>query len=294
MTEWKGKTRGGSFGYKFFIFLIKKLGIKAAYAFLYCVVPYFIPFAPKATHSIWIYSRRILKQGYCKSIAFLFKSYYRFGQTIIDKVAIGNGMTDKYKFEFENYTEFIDILNSDSGAIIIGAHVGNWQIGTPFFDDYAKKINVVMYDGEYRKIKELLERNSLSLDYKVIPVNNNNLNHIFEITSALDNGEYVCFQGDRYLNEERCLATDFMGYKADFPQGPFLLASKLKVPVIFYFAMREKGLQYRFHFTIAEIDKEAKSVQLQQSLLEQYALALKKTINKYPEQWFNYYNFWKL
>ena len=51
MSTWKGKTRGGTFGYLFFIYLIKYLGITAAYGFLSLVVLYFIPFAPKATKS---------------------------------------------------------------------------------------------------------------------------------------------------------------------------------------------------------------------------------------------------
>ena len=50
MSEtWKGKTRGGIFGYMFFIYMIRCLGITAAYGFLALVVLYFIPFAPKAT-----------------------------------------------------------------------------------------------------------------------------------------------------------------------------------------------------------------------------------------------------
>ena len=49
MSEtWKGKTRGGTFGYMFFIYMIRCLGITAAYGFLALVVLYFIPFAPKA------------------------------------------------------------------------------------------------------------------------------------------------------------------------------------------------------------------------------------------------------
>lgn len=45
MSEtWKGKTRGGTFGYMFFIYMIRCLGITAAYGFLALVVLYFIPF----------------------------------------------------------------------------------------------------------------------------------------------------------------------------------------------------------------------------------------------------------
>lgn len=88
----------------------------------------------------------------------LLRNYYRLGQILIDKVAIGNGKADRYRFEFERYPEFLRLLDSEQGVIMIGAHVGNWEIGVPFFDDYGKKIHIVMYDAEHRKIKEMLEK----------------------------------------------------------------------------------------------------------------------------------------
>ena len=160
MSEtWKGKTRGGTFGYMFFIYMIRCLGITAAYGFLSLVVLYFIPFAPKATASTWQYARNRLKYGRAKAAGLLLKNYYRLGQILIDKVAIGNGMADKYHFEFENYQAFLNVLNGNTGVIMIGAHVGNWEIGAPFFDEYGKKINIVMFDAEHERIKEILEKN---------------------------------------------------------------------------------------------------------------------------------------
>lgn len=293
MSEtWKGKTRGGTFGYMFFIYMIRCLGITAAYGFLVLVVLYFIPFAPKATGNTWSYARNRLKYGRLKSVALLLKNYYRLGQILIDKVAIGNGMTGKYHFKFENYQAFLDVLNGNTGVIMIGAHVGNWEIGAPFFDEYGKKINIVMFDAEHERIKEILEKNASTRDYKIIPVNEDSLTHVFRITEALDRREYVCFQGDRYLNKEKLLTTSFMGKEAKFPMGPFLLASKLKVPVVFYFAMREAQRTYRFHFFIAETVVRTKEKRAEQALLEQYTQTLEKIVRQYPEQWFNYYPFW--
>lgn len=203
MSEtWKGKTRGGAFGYMFFIYMIRILGVNAAYAFLNLVILYFIPFAPKATRCMWQYARTILKYNRSRSISLLIRNYYRLGQILIDKVAISNGMTDNFHFKFENYKQFLNILNGDSGVIMIGAHVGNWEIGAPFFDTYGKKINIVMFDAEHERIKEMLQKNAITRDYKIIPVNEDNLTHIFRITEALNAKEYVCFQGDRYLNKE--------------------------------------------------------------------------------------------
>ena len=50
-------------------------------------------------------------------------------------------------------------MDGDQRVIMIGAHVGNWEIGTPLFNDYIKKMNVVMYDAEHQKIKEILKKN---------------------------------------------------------------------------------------------------------------------------------------
>ena len=115
----------------------------------------------------------------------LLLNYYRLGQILIDKVAIGNGKVNQYQFKFEQYPEFLQLLNSEQGVIMIGAHVGNWEIGVPFFDDYGKKINIVMYDAEHRRIKEILEKNGQDREFKIIPVNEDNLTHVFRITEAI-------------------------------------------------------------------------------------------------------------
>lgn len=291
--KWGGQSRGGLFGYLFFVYLIRILGIRFAYFFLSFVVVYFIPFAPKATRSTWKYARKIKKLGFWASVKMLFTNYYRLGQILIDKVAISMGKTKSYRFEFENYEEFLSVLNKDTGVVMIGAHVGNWEIGAPFFDEYGKKINIVMFDNEHQRIKEVLERNSNAQQFKIIPVNKDSLNHVFEITKALSMHEYVCFQGDRAVHEDKLLESSLLGVKAKFPMGPFLLASKMRCPVVFYFAMREKHRTYRFKFFIVESLSREKGVRLEQTLLDKYTLALDSVLETYPEQWFNYYDFWK-
>lgn len=289
-SDWKGQTRGGLFGYRFFIWLIRRAGIRTAYAFLYLVVPYFVLFAPKAVKSVWAYSRKSLRLGRGASFRMIFKNFHSLGKILIDKMAINGGMSGKYTFEFENYNQFLNILDSGSGVIMIGAHTGNWEIGVPFFDKYGGKLNIVMYDNEHQRIKELLAANAIPHEYKVIPVNEDNLSHIFAITAVLRKGEYVCFQGDRYTPEEKTVRGRFLGRDALFPLGPFLLASKMRTPVVFYFAMREPGMKYRFYFYPMVPGSGKLSVE---TVLEKYAAVLEKMVKEYPEQWFNYYDFWK-
>lgn len=290
-SRWKGKSRGGVWGYLFFIRTIRFLGIRTAYTFLLLVVPYFVPFAPRSTAAIWYYNRQRLGYGRLKAALRIFAHYYCFGQIIIDKIAIDHGMSGRYAFEFDNYDEFLAVLDSGAGVVLISAHVGNWAIGAPFFEDYGRKMNVVMYDAEYQKIKEALERNSSARDYRIIPVTDDSLDSILAIKRALDDREYVCFQGDRFVNPKNVVEADFMGGRARFPSGPFVVATRMQARVVFYFAMRERGRKYRFHFVMA--DEAAKDGgKPEEQLLRQYTGALAGIVGKYPRQWFNFYRFW--
>ena len=287
-TEWSGKSRGGGFGHAFFVFLIRHCGIRSAYLFLALVCCYFIPFAPRATAAVWDYYRRRHRYGRLRAAAALYRHYYRFGQTLIDRVAIRAGMGDCYDFRFDNYDAFMELLRRGSGVVMIGAHVGCWEAGSRFFSQYEGRLNVVMYDAEWARIREAVERHADMRNYRIIPVNGPSLDVVLKIKVALNGGEPVCFQGDRFLSDEHTLTARFMGAEARFPEGPFLLAAKLQTPVVFYFAVREARRRYRFLFTIVDTDEHPTSMEL----LDRYVGALEGVLDHYPEQWYNFYKFW--
>lgn len=289
--QWDGKSRGGRFGYQFFVYTIRLLGIRCAYCFLAFIVIYFIPFAPKATKAIWKYNRQIRGLGVWASIKELYCHYYVFGQTLIDRVAMKGGLADKYHYAFDNYDRFLEILNSGQGVVMIGAHIGCWEAGAGFFGSYGKNINIVMLDAEHKQIKEVLDENAdKENNYKIIPLNKDIIEAMLQIKIALNNGEYICFNGDRYMAKEHVATIDFFGTHAMFPMGLFKIAAKCRVPIVFYYSMREPDCTYRFMFEEAVIDRKTTP----EMILEQYAHSLEKVVRKYPRQWFNFYDFWNI
>lgn len=293
--QWEGRTRGGAFGYLFFIRLVKIFGLGAAYAFLCLVVLYFIPFAPKRTKSVWVYSRKILGLSIVRSSLAVVSSYYAFGQSIIDKVVTGMGLSDRFTYSFDRHDLILEPVGKKLGCVVIGAHVGSWQMGAPFFGPNGAKVNVVMYDNEYQQVKDVISENTGHQQYSIIPVKEDDVSFLISITAALRRGELVCIQGDRYMHEDRVMTATFMGREAEFPEGPFVLASKMKCPVVFYFAMRGKGRHYRFVFRTPEsvlpyIDGQDRK----DYIFKAYVKALEDIVREYPMQWFNYYDFWKL
>ncbi len=291
--EWSGKSRGGAAGYLTFVFIIKYLGVTMAYVLLSLVVIYFIPFAPKATSSVWHYSRKILGYGVISSLIFVYRSYFNLGVALIDKTAVASGEYDKFNFKFDEPQEVIDVLNSKTGAVIMGAHFGNWEIGAPYFNKYGKEMQVVMVDSEYQKIKQILESQKRINCFGVIPVKEGSLSHIFEIRDALDKGAYIAIQGDRVNPGSRGIEMDFMGSRATFPLGPFVIAARYDVPVVFYYAIRTGYKRYLFHFDLYKKDISNNTLRGEMAILESYVKGLEQIVRTAPEQWFNYFKFWR-
>ena len=123
--------------------------------------------------------------------------------------------------------------------------------------------------------------------FKVIPIKND-LSHIISIRNALVNNEFVAIHADRYLEGAKFIELDFMGKKAKFPYGPFVIASKFDAPVTFVFAAKDGEYSYHLSAT-APITQKMKP----EEIARLYVDELEKKVRQYPEQWFNYFNFFQ-
>ena len=289
MKQWDGRSKGTVLGYKIFVYVMKKLGIKAAYAVLYFVAFYYFMTARSSNKSIKYYFKNRLKFSTFYSILATYKSYFIFGQTLIDKVAINAGLRSKYTYEFDGIDLLKDLLNQKQGGILISAHVGNFEVAEHFFADidFDCQINLVTTDMERSVIKEYLESISMKPSIKFILIKED-LSHIFEINNALSQNELICFTGDRYFEGNKTMQAELLGKEADFPAGPFAIASRLKVPVAFVYVMKEKNLHYHLYARQAVFKHRDAN-----ALLKEYCNNLEIIVKKYPYQWFNYFDFWK-
>ena len=288
MAQWDGKSRGAVVGYRIFIFFIHKLGIRSAYILLYFVAFYFLLFSFKGSRANFYYFHKRLGFSKIKSIFKVYRNYYTFGQTIIDRVAISSGLRDKFTYEFDGEDILIDLLNRKQGGILISAHVGNFEIAEFFFNemDNLSQINLVTTDREHTEIKKYLERIASKSELKFILIKED-LSHIFEINNALNSNELICFTGDRYFEGQKTLTKEFLGKEAKFPAGTFLLGSRLKVPVVFVYVMKESAKHYHL-YTREAVFKSRNA----EDLLKKYTESITWILKKYPYQWFNYYDFW--
>ena len=294
MAKWSGKTRGGTFGYKFFILLIKNSNQKVTYFFLRIVAFYFFLFV--RNKNIKFYFRDIHK---LKGLAFqkaLYRNYLMLGEVLVDKIAFLVKPRVHFTFDYEGEEYLHEMAAGGKGGMLIGAHMGNWELAGNLLDRIDNKVNVLMLDAEHQSIKALLESYKVLSKFEVILIRDD-FSHLIKIREALERNEFVVMHGDRYVDGNGVIELDFMAAKAKFPVGPLYMASKFAVPVSFVYTLKDRATHYHFYATKPEIFPYPASLKRRREdirvMVEKYVSNLEFMVKRYPTQWFNYFPFWE-
>jgi predicted LPLAT superfamily acyltransferase len=291
MPSWQGKSRGNKTGFRIFVWVLKHAGLRPAYLLLRFVAFYFFIFSGRAFRHQYIFFRQRLGFPAWRSVLNIYKNYYWFGQTIIDKVMLTSGLKNPFRFEFEGEGNLREMVELKKGGLLLSAHVGNWEIAGHLLQRLGTNMHIVMYDGEQQEIKDYLGSITEKHSARIILIKED-LSHIYAIQQALDNNEFVCMHADRFLKGNKTLSGILLNKPALFPAGPFLLANSFKSPVSFVFAMKDHSLDYHFYATASKIYAGTREISISE-MLGDYCFAMEGTIRKYPLQWYNYYDFWE-
>ncbi|MFZ4564790.1 MAG: hypothetical protein ACOYNU_15535 [Bacteroidales bacterium] len=294
MSSWEGKTRGGVLGYKIFVWTLQHLGLGFAYFLLSFVALYFVAASGKAFRAIFQFYHEVMKYNRVKAFFSIYLNYHMFGQILLDKIALLAGFQQKFTFDFEG-EEYLRQMQD--GGLLVSAHVGNWEIAGQLLNRLEKKINIILFDAEHQQIKGYLSDVLSSRNVNFIVIRDD-FTHLVAIRDALANKEIIAMHGDRFIEGNKTMILDFMGRPAAFPIGPVNMAAKFGVPVSFVFAVKERTSHYHFYAT--PLHRVAYTSNLKQrednfrNILKVYTAKFEEVLRKYPNQWFNYYNFWKL
>jgi predicted LPLAT superfamily acyltransferase len=290
MSQWTGQSKGNRLGYSIFVFILKKIGIAPAYALLQVVAQYYIWFVPKATTPLrYLYHQKL---GYSNTATrkLIRKNIITFGQTIIDRIAVMSGLSPKFNVIRTGGHYLNELVKEGKGGIIVSAHLGNYEMAGHLLQRLESVINIVMYDGEAGEIKQYLDKVTGPKTFNIIYIKDD-MSHIYEMSAALARNELICIHADRYIKGNRTIKHLFLGQEAHFPLGPFVLASKLRAPVCFVFAMKEAKYQYHFYGNPPKTF-EGRGTTGAEMMLAQYVMLMEEMVRKYPHQWFNYFDFW--
>ncbi len=294
-NAWDGKAKGSTLGNFIFIKIISALGPFPAYILCIIVAFHYAIFDREGIDALCIFRKKLgLKSTH---LWHLFRHFYSFGMALIDRVTFLVRKNPPFKYTYINEDYISNTLNLGKGVILLSAHIGNWDVaGNLLFDRLYKCINIIMLDNERRDIKSIYNSITEKRRFKTIEVSKDGMNMMISVRRALKNNEIVCFHGDRVFGSTGAILTLFGG-DARFPDGPFRIAAITGAPIIPVFTMKTGMRHYTFiaysPITFNNISDENRNNLIRQAM-ESYISVLEDVVRKYPYQWFNFHNVWKV
>jgi len=188
-------------------------------------------------------------------------------------------------------------LQAGRGAICITPHLGNWEIGGLLFSFKGGILNVLTLDERDQKTKSFREamRGRKGIKNVYIDPRDESPMAIVDAVRALRRNEIVAMLGDR-VQSQKTMIFDFFGKPTPFPIGVAILALATGAPVLPVFVVMEKSRKYRaiIEAPIAfRSDARQKRDEAIKEGMEKMVKIFEDYIARYPDQWYNFYDYWK-
>jgi predicted LPLAT superfamily acyltransferase len=299
--HWAEHEERGSFVLmKFTAWAVKLLGRRVLSPVLHGIVLYFFLFGRSARRSAWQYQQRLADWAERPELRptrwRVFKQFMAFADALLDKLDVWNGKLGLEQIEIVDNAQLRSQLRGERGQMLVGAHLGNLEVCRALAELGEKvTMNVLVHTKHAERFNRLLgEAGATNL--RLIQVSELDPAIMLQLSQRLDRGEWLAIAGDRVpLHGGRNARVDFLGHSAAFPQGPWLLAGLLKCPINLIFCLKGAA-GYRVilePFADAIEWRRSDRQQVISQCTQRYADRLAHYCLQAPQQWFNFYPFWK-
>ncbi|MGF6593183.1 glycosyl transferase [Pseudomonas sp. 2835] len=299
--HWAEHQERGSFWLmKLTAFGIKLLGRRLLSPVLYGIVLYFFVFGRRARQSIWQYQQHLADWSGQASLRpsqrRVFGQFMAFADALLDKLDVWNGKLRLEQIEIVDPAQLRTQLRAERGQMLVGAHLGNLEVCRALAElGEQVTMNVLVHTKHAERFNRLLGESGAS-NLRLIQVSELDPAIMLQLSQRLDRGEWLAIAGDRVpLHGARTVEADFLGHRAAFPQGPWLLAGLLKCRLNLFFCLKQHGRYQVILEPFAETI-EWRRGQRDQVIADwagRYAERLGHYCLQAPQQWFNFYPFWK-
>ena len=291
MQEWAGTTYGNEWMHKWLIRMLRYIDVRILYLFVALfIIPVCLVLNPSRGIA-YRYFRQRIGYGRMKSAWKTYVNHCLFGQVVVDKFAMYAGK--RFDVEIVNYNEFIDrAARKEEGFVQLSAHIGNYEIAGYTLAVEGKRFNALVFAGEKASVMRNRSKMFTGTNISMIAIQPD-MSHLFEIDKALTDGGIVSMPADRINGSKKCIELDFLGAKAKFPLGPFSVATMRGLDVLAVNVMKDSLTSYKIYVTPLLYDKGATRQEQIKQLSEAYVAELEKRVRQYPEQWYNYFEFWQ-
>lgn len=225
----------------------------------------------------------------------VFRVFWNFACTMTDTMHF-NERRVGVDWEFEGDEHFQRLVDDRTGAIIITAHMGNYDLGSYLFAERMKRrITIVRVPEPDPDVEEfaVAKREEVAGDSFRVNYNTGPGLLALDLVEALRNGEVVAIQGDRVLPGVAGTPTTLFGRESAIPTGPFALSMATGATVHPLFIVRRGWRRYRvisgepFVCQRTGRDRE-KDIR---ASVEAWKALLERVVREHWYQWFTFERF---
>lgn len=284
---------------RFFLVLIvwiaRRLGRPVARALLRPITIYYLLLAPSACAASREYLRRVLPRR--PRLRDVYRHLFDFASVILDRVYLFGGRTEKLSVSVHGRESFLRYRDTDTGAIVMVAHLGSFEVLRILGrDDGGLRMRILMDRDAGAKANAVLAALDPHATDNLIDTSVSDVDRALKIQAALERGEMIGLMADRHQKGERTADCDFLGGRARFPLGPWLLAGITQAPVLLAFGLYRGGNRYEIY--LEEFSERLDLPRAQRhARAQQYAQLYADRLAHYtryaPYNWFNFYDFWQ-
>lgn len=259
---------------------------------LYPITLYFFASAPRQRRA----SRTFLRQalGRAPTEWDVFRHMHCFAATVLDRAFLLSGQSDRFDVRVHGGELILEQAASHRGCILLGAHLGSFEVlrvmGT---DGPGLRLKVLMDVEHNSSITRFFHTLNPEIADTVLAVRGPE--SLLEVNEKLEEGYLIGTLGDRVMGRGKSVRCRFLGTDASFPTSPFQLAATMQCPIILMFGLYRGGNRYDLYFErLAERITAAarRRPDCFQAWAQRYARRLEHYVREAPFNWFNFYDFW--
>ncbi|MBN1931770.1 MAG: hypothetical protein JW786_09210 [Desulfobacterales bacterium] len=188
-------------------------------------------------------------------------------------------------------SHLLKALKSPKGAILISAHIGNWEMSHLAISCYIQKpLLVVAREIRSKKLNDWVNRLRIRFDNRTV----DKKGALPKMVRALQKGQWIGVLIDQNTKSSEGVDISFFNRKAIATPVAALLARRYNAPVLPVFCIREAD--GRLTLLVEPPIALQTTNDLEADLLENTQLmanAVEKVVRSYPDQWFWFHKRWK-
>ena len=212
---------------------------------LFCTFFFFF-FAAPARRAV-LANLAIILPGSSRAMNHLraFRTLCNFAWTITE-AAIYRINREEFSYEIIG-AEWLEQLGAARGAVVLTAHMGNYDLGAALFaEKFHREIRVVRAPEADRQSAQHLHASLEQAAEGAVKVDYTTAGALlsFDLLKALRDGEIVSIQGDRVEGDVAQITARLFDTEVRLPNGPFVLSLVAGVPIFPLFIARSGWRSY--------------------------------------------------